>query len=89
MDPMLATGGTMLTVLDTLRKKYKFKKKIQIISYLAALPGEKLIHKNHPDVEIYCAGLDQKLNDKAYIIPGLGDAGDMYFGINTDLKAIR
>ena len=88
LDPMLATGGSMLTVVDALRVKYKFPKRIQIVSYIAALKGAELINNKYPDVDIYCAGFDQKLNSNAYIVPGLGDAGDKYFGINSDLSSI-
>lgn len=89
MDPMLATGSSALTVLEGLRKVHKFEGKIQFVCYIAAKPGAEVIAKQFPDVKITCAGLDEKLNDKAFIIPGLGDAGDRFFGIETNLGTIR
>jgi uracil phosphoribosyltransferase len=89
MDPMLATGGSMISALKSLKEKHGFKGKIQVLSLLTALPGAVAIYKTFPEVEIICAGLDEKLNEHAYIIPGLGDAGDRLFGINTDLSSIQ
>lgn len=89
MDPMLATGGSMITALKTVRQKHRFKGKIQVLAMIAAKPGAESIYKLFPDVTITCAGFDQKLNKHAYIIPGLGDAGDRYFGIKTDLSSVR
>jgi uracil phosphoribosyltransferase len=89
MDPMLATGGSMLSAINAIRKKHNFKKKINIVAIIAAKTGTDLLFKHHPDITITCAGFDQRLNDKAYIIPGLGDAGDRYFGLKSNLGDIR
>ncbi len=89
MDPMLATGSSAITVLEGIREVHKFKGEIQFVCYIAAKPGAEVIAKRFPDVKITCAGFDEKLNEKAFIIPGLGDAGDRFFGIETDLDTIR
>ncbi len=81
MDQMLATGGTILILLDSLIKENKFKGKIDIISTIVAKLGAKNIYKKYPKVKITCAGLDEKLNPQGYIYPGLGDAADRYFGM--------
>ena len=89
VDPMLATGGSMLAALKALREKHNFAGTIQIISYIAALKGAEEIYKKYPDITIICAGFDQKLNKHAYTVPGLGDAGDRYFGIDSNLTSIQ
>jgi uracil phosphoribosyltransferase len=89
MDPMLATGGSMISALKSVKEKHGFKGKIQVLSLITAEPGAKAIYKIFPEVEIICAGLDEYLNEHSYIIPGLGDAGDRLFGINTDLGSIQ
>ncbi len=78
LDPMLATGGTLLATIDLL--KAAGCKKIKGLFIVAAPEGIELIEKAHPDVDIYVAGIDEKLNDIGYILPGLGDAGDKIFG---------
>jgi uracil phosphoribosyltransferase len=78
VDPMLATGGSA-TAAITFMKKYGCKH-IKLMCILAAPEGVKRIEKDHPDVDIYVAAVDEYLNDHGYIVPGLGDAGDRIFG---------
>ena len=78
LDPMLATGGSGLDAIELLKEKGV--KKIKFLCVIAAPEGIKAIEEKHPDVQIYCAAIDEKLNEKAYIVPGLGDAGDRIFG---------
>ncbi len=78
LDPMLATGGSGSAAISML--KQDGVKDIKFLSIIAAPSGIKKIKKDHPDVQIYCAQLDEKLNDVGYIMPGLGDAGDRIFG---------
>ena len=78
LDPMLATGGSASAAI-TFIKGYGCKH-IKLMNVLAAPEGIECIMKDHPDVEIYVAGVDEKLNEHAYIVPGLGDAGDRIFG---------
>ena len=78
VDPMLATGGSAVAAIDFL-KKYGCKN-IVMMNIIGAPEGVALVQQAHPDVEIYLAALDEKLNDHAYIVPGLGDAGDRIFG---------
>lgn len=77
-DPMLATGGSACDAIQML--KDKGVKNIKMMCLVAAPEGVKKLTETHPDVEIYCASLDDHLNDHAYIVPGLGDAGDRIFG---------
>ena len=78
VDPMLATGGSAADAISMV--KAKGAKNIILMCLVAAPEGVKKVQQTHPDVDIYCAALDEKLNDHAYIIPGLGDAGDRIFG---------
>lgn len=78
LDPMLATGGSASAAISLL-KEYGVKQ-IKLMNILAAPEGIQQVHNDHPDVEIYCAAVDEKLNDHGYIVPGLGDAGDRIFG---------
>lgn len=78
LDPMLATGGTAVDAINII-KNYK-PKSIKFICIIAAREGVNALTKAHPDVPIYCAALDEQLNEHAYIVPGLGDAGDRIFG---------
>ena len=78
LDPMLATGGSASAAIQYL--KNKGAKSIKLVNIIAAPEGVKAIHELHPDVHIYIAGLDEKLNEHGYILPGLGDAGDRLFG---------
>ena len=78
VDPMLATGGSAVDALTML--KNKGCKDIRFMCLVAAPEGVKKVQEDHPDVDIFAAALDEKLNDHAYIVPGLGDAGDRIFG---------
>lgn len=78
VDPMLATGGSASDALTLL--KNKGCKNIRLMCLVAAPEGVAKVQADHPDVDIYVAGLDDCLNDHAYIVPGLGDAGDRIFG---------
>ncbi|VYU16721.1 uracil phosphoribosyltransferase [Peptoniphilus gorbachii] len=78
VDPMLATGGSLIEAIDELKRNGA--KNIKSINLLAAPEGLKAVEEAHPDVEIYIAALDEKLNEDKYIVPGLGDAGDRLFG---------
>ena len=78
LDPMLATGGTLLGTIDLLKKAGCTR--IRGLFIVAAPEGVKRIEEAHPDVDIYVASVDEKLNDIGYILPGLGDAGDKIFG---------
>ena len=78
VDPMLATGGSASAAATTL-KEYGAKK-LTMMALIAAPEGVKLMQEKHPDVTVYVAGLDRQLNEKGYILPGLGDAGDRCFG---------
>lgn len=77
-DPMLATGGSAIAAIDKLKETGV--KKITFVCIIAAPEGVEKVFKAHPDVPIYAAHLDRKLNKKGYILPGLGDAGDRMFG---------
>ncbi len=78
VDPMLATGGSAVDALSML--KARGCKNIRFMCLVAAPEGVKIVQEAHPDVDIYTAALDDHLNDHAYIVPGLGDAGDRIFG---------
>ncbi|MGE7943033.1 uracil phosphoribosyltransferase [Lysinibacillus xylanilyticus] len=78
VDPMLATGGSAVEAINSLKKRGA--KSIKFMCLIAAPEGVKVIQDEHPDVDIYIAALDEKLDDHGYIVPGLGDAGDRLFG---------
>ncbi|WP_129689691.1 uracil phosphoribosyltransferase [Gottfriedia acidiceleris] len=78
IDPMLATGGSAVEAINSL--KTRGAKNIKFMCLIAAPEGVEVLQKAHPDVDIYIAALDEKLNDHGYIVPGLGDAGDRLFG---------
>ncbi|UOB20302.1 uracil phosphoribosyltransferase [Macrococcus armenti] len=78
VDPMLATGGSAIEAINSLKKRGATK--IRFMCLIAAPEGVEALQTAHPDVDIYIAGLDEKLNDHGYIVPGLGDAGDRLFG---------
>ena len=78
VDPMLATGGSAIAAIDFL--KQHGCKNIIMMNIIGAPEGVAAVQQAHPDVEIYLAALDEKLNEHAYIVPGLGDAGDRIFG---------
>lgn len=78
IDPMLATGGSMLATLDMLRDSGCTQMKVIVL--VAAPEGIALVQKHYPDIEIYTASVDEGLDENSYIVPGLGDAGDKIFG---------
>lgn len=78
LDPMLATGGSLIAAIDAIKELGATT--IKTLNILAAPEGIEAVQKAHPDVDIYVASIDEKLNDHAYIVPGLGDAGDRLFG---------
>ena len=78
VDPMLATGGSASAAIQFL-KNYGVKN-IKSVHLIAAPEGVERLNEDHPDVEVYCAALDERLNEHGYIVPGLGDAGDRIFG---------
>jgi len=78
VDPMLATGGSAIDAISQI-KNYGGKS-IKFLCIIAAPEGIKALSEAHPDVEIYCANVDERLNENGYIVPGLGDAGDRIFG---------
>jgi len=78
VDPMLATGGSASDAITLLKNKGVTA--IKFMCLVAAPEGVEKLKKDHPDVDIYTAALDERLNDHAYIVPGLGDAGDRIFG---------
>ncbi len=78
LDPMLATGGSALDAIELLKEKGVTK--IKFLCIIASPEGIKRVEKEHPDVQIYCTSIDNRLNENGYIVPGLGDAGDRIFG---------
>lgn len=79
-DPMLATGNSAVHAVDVLRKRGVGQDKIVFLALVAAPEGVAVFQSAHPDVKVYVAALDSHLNENAYIVPGLGDAGDRLFG---------
>jgi uracil phosphoribosyltransferase len=82
LDPMLATGGSATAAIEVLKKWGAVR--IKLVNLIAAPEGVEAVSSAHPDVEIYCAALDRQLNDRGYIQPGLGDAGDRQFGTGRE-----
>jgi uracil phosphoribosyltransferase len=81
LDPMLATGGSATAAIDVLKRWGAVQPvRIKLVNLIAAPEGVRAVQEAHPDVEIHCAALDRQLNEKGYILPGLGDAGDRQFG---------
>lgn len=78
VDPMLATGGSANAAIDMVKRQGA--KDIRLVCLVGAPEGVAAVEKQHPEIDIYLAALDEKLNEKGYIIPGLGDAGDRIFG---------
>ena len=78
LDPMLATGGSACDAITQIKKRGA--RSIKFLAIIAAPEGLAKVHEQHPDVDIYVAALDEKLNENGYIVPGLGDAGDRIFG---------
>lgn len=83
VDPMLATGGSAIFALDAITKKGVPADKIRFLTLLAAPEGVKAVMQAYPDVLLYTASLDKCLNENAFIVPGLGDAGDRVFGTHS------
>ena len=79
LDPMLATGGTLIATVDMLKRAGA--RRIRAIFLVAAPEGLRALEAAHPDVEVYTAAIDERLNEKGYIVPGLGDAGDRLYGV--------
>ena len=78
LDPMLATGGSAIDAITQIKKRSP--RSIKFMCIIAAPEGLKALTEAHPDVPVYCANIDERLNDHGYIVPGLGDAGDRIFG---------
>lgn len=78
LDPMLATGGSVVDAITLIKEKGV--EKIKVLCIIAAPEGIELVNKKYPDVKIYCANIDKCLNSNKYIVPGLGDAGDRIYG---------
>ncbi len=78
LDPMLATGGSATAAIEVLKRWGAVR--IKLVNLIAAPEGVEAVTAAHPEVEIYCAALDRQLNERGYIMPGLGDAGDRQFG---------
>ena len=78
LDPMLATGGSASAAIDFIKKRGA--KNIRFVCIIAAPSGIDVLKAAHPDVDIFCGAVDEKLNENGYIVPGLGDAGDRLFG---------
>ncbi len=83
VDPMLATGNSAIAAVEALKKRGVSEDKIVFMALVAAPEGVRVFTGAHPDVPVYVATLDECLNDHAYIVPGLGDAGDRLFGTKT------
>ena len=79
-DPMLATGNSAVHAVDVLKKRGVSGESIKFLALVSAPEGVQVLQDHHPDVEVFVASLDQQLNEHAYIVPGLGDAGDRLFG---------
>ncbi|MDE6838750.1 MAG: uracil phosphoribosyltransferase, partial [Acutalibacter sp.] len=78
LDPMLATGGSALDAITIVKRSQP--KSVKFLCIIAAPEGIDALTKAHPDVQVYCAAVDERLNENGYILPGLGDAGDRIFG---------
>jgi len=81
LDPMLATGGSVVAALDLLAARGARRVRLRLVSLVAAPEGIARVHKRYPDLTIFTASIDRRLNRKGYILPGLGDAGDRLFGV--------
>ena len=79
VDPMLATGGSAIAAIDILKNEYGCKS-ITLMDIIAAPEGIQAVSEAHPDIDIFVTAVDEKLNENAYIVPGLGDCGDRIFG---------
>jgi uracil phosphoribosyltransferase len=84
LDPMLATGGSATAAIEVLKRWGAIHPvRIKLVNLIAAPEGVEAVTGAHPDVEIHCAALDRELNERGYILPGLGDAGDRQFGTGS------
>ena len=81
LDPMLATGGSAVDAIEIIKRSHP--RSIKFLCIIAAPEGIEVLTKAHPDVELYCAAKDEKLNENCYILPGLGDAGDRIYGTDV------
>jgi hypothetical protein len=81
LDPMLATGGSATAAIEVLKEWGATR--IKLLNLIAAPEGVRAVESAHPDVPVFCAALDRQLNEKGYIMPGLGDAGDRQFGTGS------
>jgi uracil phosphoribosyltransferase len=79
IDPMLATGGSAVAAMDLLAELGA--RRVRLVNLVAAPEGIRHVHSHYPDLPIFTAAVDQKLNEKGFILPGLGDAGDRLFGV--------
>jgi uracil phosphoribosyltransferase len=79
IDPMLATGGSAVAALNLLSEHGA--RRVRLVNLVAAPEGIRQVHRHYPDVPIFTAAIDHRLNQKGYIVPGLGDAGDRLFGV--------
>lgn len=79
IDPMLATGGSVVAALKLMEERGA--RRVRLVSLVAAPEGIARVHQHHPELPIFTAAIDEKLNAKGYIVPGLGDAGDRLFGV--------
>lgn len=80
LDPMLATGGSAATAVQFLKNKGASPENIKLVCLIGSRVGVEAVQKAHPEIDIYVAAIDEELNEEAYIVPGLGDAGDRLFG---------
>lgn len=80
LDPMLATGGSAAAAVEFLKDKGAKGENIKLVCLISSREGVEAVQKQHPEIDIYVAAIDEELNDEAYIVPGLGDAGDRLFG---------
>jgi uracil phosphoribosyltransferase len=79
IDPMLATGGSAIAALDLLSERGA--KRVRLVSLVAAPEGIARVHEQYPSLPVFTAAIDQRLDRRGYIVPGLGDAGDRLFGV--------
>eukprot|EP00831_Metopus_contortus_P019923 TRINITY_DN1869_c0_g1_i1.p2 TRINITY_DN1869_c0_g1~~TRINITY_DN1869_c0_g1_i1.p2 ORF type:complete len:141 (+),score=17.23 TRINITY_DN1869_c0_g1_i1:405-827(+) len=86
VDPMLATGGSAIAAIEALEKRGASPSSMKFICLVAAPEGVEALHAAYPDVDIYAASLDERLDENSYILPGLGDAGDRLFGTKQSFK---
>ena len=83
IDPMLATGKSLLEAYEGLKQRYGTPNKLHVVAAIASRPGVEFIQESIPDASVWVGALDEKLDKKSYIVPGLGDAGDLSFGVKA------